>query len=237
MVYDENGDLCFEEQRWRYRREWSEELNKALLAILTWPVSPPMPILAEQAQHMIEQNRQLQVELDQSLLAHQNDAERAQQATKQRDVQFQSDFRVIQTEFAKRQAEWQETSHVEQEISEEAMCMEQWESDEQWKVADAKWEAMVKQLQDDFTMRQKEMEEEHAHRDMEMEKQRVLQEQRHAEQQQRLHAHAPLLPPPLPPPQHMTKMPPNVLPQAPVVDFAQQRVIAQIPLTKQENEV
>ncbi len=101
-------------------------------------------------------------------------------------------------------------------------------------MANAKWEAMVKQLQDNFAKQQKEMEEEHAHRSAEMAKQCALQEQRHAEQQQRLCVHTPLLPPL--PPQHMMEMPPNVLPQAPVVDFAQWRVIAQIPLMKQENE-
>ncbi len=62
-VYDANGDLCF------------EETNKDMLALLTWPVCPPMPISAEQAHYVVEQNQQLQCELDQALLAHWNDAE------------------------------------------------------------------------------------------------------------------------------------------------------------------
>ncbi len=40
----------------------------------------------------------------------------------------------------------------------------------------------------------------------------------------------------VPPPPHPL-IPANVLPQVPVVDFAQQHIIAQIPLTRQVNEV
>ncbi len=62
---------------------------------------------------MIEQNQQLQLELDQSLLTHHTDAEQTCEATKQRDVQFQSDFRAMKTEFEKRQAEWAEKAQVD----------------------------------------------------------------------------------------------------------------------------
>ncbi len=117
-VYDENGDLCF------------EEMNKDELALLTQLVYPPAPISAEQVNSMVEHNQQLQYELEQALLAHRNDAERVKHMTQQRDVQFQSDFRVMQAEFAKRQAEWLETSHTEKEKTEASACAEQQQSDE-----------------------------------------------------------------------------------------------------------
>ncbi len=117
-VYDENGDLCF------------EETNEDLLVLLMRPVALPTPISAEQAHYMIEQNQQLQHELDQALLAHRNDAERAQHTTKQRDAQFQSDFRAMQTAFAKRQAEWLEMSCGEWEKYEASAHAEQRKSDE-----------------------------------------------------------------------------------------------------------
>ncbi len=58
MVYDENGDLCF------------EEVDEDQLALMMWSVPRRAPITAEQVDSMIEQNQQLQSELDQSLLAH-----------------------------------------------------------------------------------------------------------------------------------------------------------------------
>ncbi len=64
---------------------------------------------------MIEQNQQLQSELEQALLAHRTNAEQAKQATQQRDMQFQSDFRVMKTELEQRQAEWLEKARVEKE--------------------------------------------------------------------------------------------------------------------------
>ncbi len=155
-MYDENGDLCFERP------------NEDLLALLTWPAELPAPIMAEQANYMVEQNQQLQNELGQALLAHRNDAERAQEATKQRDMQFQSDFRVMQTEFARRQTERQETSCVEWEKYEASACAEQQKTDEQRQTADAKWEELVQQLREDYVKRQKEMDEEHVHRDAEL---------------------------------------------------------------------
>ncbi len=167
-VYNENGDLCLEEP---------EELNEDLQAILMWLVAPPTPISAEQVHYMVGQNQQLQFELDQALLAHQNDAERAQCTTKQRDAQFQSDIRAMQTEFAKRQAEWLETSHIEWGKYEASACEEQWKSDEQCKAADAKWEEVMQRLQDGYAKRQEEMDEEQACRDVETEKQRALQKE------------------------------------------------------------
>ncbi len=64
--------------------------------------------------------------------------------TKQRDAQFQSDFRAMQTEFAKRQAEWLEMLHLEWEKHEASARDEQWKSDERREAADTKWEELVK---------------------------------------------------------------------------------------------
>ncbi len=64
---------------------------------------------------------------------------------------------------------------------------EQQKSDECCKEANATWEALVKQLQDDHAKCQKETEEEQVCRDAEMEKKCVQQEEQHAKQQQRLH--------------------------------------------------
>ncbi len=41
------------------------------------------------------------MELDQSLLTHQTDEEHAQEATKQKDAQVQSDFRAMTAKFEK----------------------------------------------------------------------------------------------------------------------------------------
>ncbi len=135
---------------------------------------------------MVEQNQQLQTELEQSMMAHRNDAEHVWEMMKQRDVQFQSDFRAMQTEFARKQAEWAEASRIEKEKYEASVRVEQQQSDEQRKAADAKWAALLKQLQDDHVKRQKEMEDEHVRREAEIEKKRAQQEERHAKQQRRL---------------------------------------------------
>ncbi len=103
VLCDQNGDLCF------------KETDEDELALLTQPVLRSAPILAEQVNAVVEQNQQLQSELEQSMLAHRNDAEHTQEMMKQRDVQFQSDFRAMQAEFARRQAEWAETSQVERD--------------------------------------------------------------------------------------------------------------------------
>ncbi len=78
-------------------------------------------------------------------------------------------------------------SCIEQEKYEASTHAKQQKNDEQCRAADAKWEAMVKQLRDDYVKQQREMDKEHARHNTEMEKQHAQQEQRHAEQQWRLH--------------------------------------------------
>ncbi len=89
-----------------------------------------MPITTEQVNSFIEQNQQLQSELDQSLLAHRNDAEQAREVTKQTDAQFQSDFRVMRTEFEKSQAEWAKKARVDKERYEASVHVERQQSNE-----------------------------------------------------------------------------------------------------------
>ncbi len=110
---------------------------------------------------MIEQNQQLQSELEQALLAHRTDAEGAKQMTQQTDVQFQSDFRAMKTEFEWRQAEWQEKACVEKEQNE---------------VSAHAWEVFMQKLQDDHAKQQKELEEVYRRHDADLEKTRAQQE-------------------------------------------------------------
>ncbi len=66
---------------------------------MTQSVPRKAPVTVVQMDSMIEQNQQLRMELDQSLLAHQTDAEHAQETMKQKDAQVQSDFRAMTAEF------------------------------------------------------------------------------------------------------------------------------------------
>ncbi len=161
---------------------------------------------------------------------------------KQRDAQVQSDFRAMRAEFEKRQAEWVEKVCIDKEKSDAAIRVEQQQSKE----SEAKWMAFVQQLQDDHVKCQKEADDDHVHCATEIEKQHVQQEERHTEQQWRLRLQPPLqtqVSPPAPPPHVQVHVPPplpsqlnmlppapppchlvillNMLPQAPVVDFAQ----------------
>ncbi len=79
---------------------------------MTWSVPRKAPVTAAQKDSMIEQNQQLCMELDQSLLMHRTDVEHTQETMKQRDAQVQSDFRAMTAEFEKRQAEWVEKSEA-----------------------------------------------------------------------------------------------------------------------------
>ncbi len=106
---DQDGALCF------------EEVDEDQLAMMTWSVPRKAPVTAAQVDSMIEQNQQLQMELDQSLLVHWTDAERTQETMKQRDTQVQSDFRAMTAEFERRQAEWVENACTDKEKSSAAM--------------------------------------------------------------------------------------------------------------------
>ncbi len=102
-----------------------EEVDKDQLAMMTWSVPRKAPVTAAQMDSVIEQNQQLRMELDQSLLVHQTDVERAQEIMKQKDAQVQSDFRAMMAEFERRQAEWVKNARLEKEKSDAAMRAEQ----------------------------------------------------------------------------------------------------------------
>ncbi len=250
-LYNQDGNLCF------------EPVDEDELALMMRSLPRRALITAEQMDSMIEQNQQLQSELDQSLLAHWTDAKRSHEAVKQRDAQIQSDFRAMEAEFEKRQAEWVKKACIDKEKRCGYSCGVTVEQRTEQTERCEEWMAFVQQLQDDQAKHQKEADDDHAHREAKIEKQCVHQEQWHIEQQWRLHVsqnsmqssalynyhsypsvqvHAPLLPslqqqlPPAPLLRHPSILV-NVLPQVPVVDFVQQRMIAQIPLTRQENEV
>ncbi len=167
-MYDKNGDLCF------------EEVDEDELALMMWSVPRRASVTAAHMDSMTEQNQQLRMELDQSLFAHQTDAERAKEITKQRDVQVQSEFRAMRAEIEKRQVEWAEKARVDKQRSDAALH-------EQQKESNVKWVAFVQQLQDDQAKCQKEVDDDYVHHVAELDKQRVQQEERHAEQQWRLH--------------------------------------------------
>ncbi len=93
--------------------------------MMMWLVPQRAPVTAGQMNSVIGQNQQLRMELHQSLLAHRTDAERAQEITKLRDAQVQSDFSAMRVEFEKRQAEWVEKVHVDKENSDAAIHAEQ----------------------------------------------------------------------------------------------------------------
>ncbi len=168
---DTDGNFCF------------EEVDEVQLALLMRSVPRRAPIMTEQMDSVIEQNQQLRLELEQSLLTHRTDAKRACEAMKQKDVQVQSDFRVMRTEFEKRQVEWAEKAHVDQEKYEVSIHVERKWSNKQCKESDVKWTAFMQPLQDDQAKRQKEAEGEHICLKAEVVKQRVQHEERHAEQQ------------------------------------------------------
>ncbi len=110
----------------------------------------------------------------------------------------------------------------------------------------------MQQLQDDQAKRQKEADDDYACHIAELDKRRMQQDEHHVSQQWRLctqvspckllhvQVYMPLPPlqlngmPPLPP--HPVILV-NALPQVSVVDFVQQCTIAQILVTRQENEV
>ncbi len=109
---DHNRNLCF------------EEVDEDELAMMTWSVPRKAPVTAAHVDSMIEQNQQLRMELDQSLLMHWTNVEQAQETAKQRDAQVQSDFRAMWAEFEKRQAEWVEKARVDKEKSDVAVRAE-----------------------------------------------------------------------------------------------------------------
>ncbi len=164
---DQDGNLCF------------EEVNEDELAMMMQLVPQRAPVTAEQVDSVIEQNQQLQSELDQLLLAHRTDAERAHEIMKQRDAQVQSDFRAMTAEFEKRQVEWVKKVHVDKEKSDAAICVEQQRSKE----SKAKWTAFMQWLRDDQVKHQKEADDDNACRATEIEKQCEQQEEQHLEVQ------------------------------------------------------
>ncbi len=83
---NQDGNLCF------------EEVDEDQLTLMMQSVPRRAPITAEHVDSVIEQNQQLRLELDQSLLAHRTDAKQACEAMKQKDAQVQSDFRAMKTE-------------------------------------------------------------------------------------------------------------------------------------------
>ncbi len=107
-----NGQLLYEESGWGLLRDQNgyalcdndgalcfEEVDKDQLAMMMQSVPRKVPVMAAQMDSVIEQNQQLQMELGQSLLMHHTDVEHAQEMMKQKDVQVQSDFRAMTTEF------------------------------------------------------------------------------------------------------------------------------------------
>ncbi len=78
------------------------------MASQTRSVHRQAPITAAEMDSVVAKNQQLQMELDQSLLMHQTDVERAQELMSQKDVQNQSDFRAVMAEFHQKQVEWAE---------------------------------------------------------------------------------------------------------------------------------
>ncbi len=96
ILWDHDGHLCF------------DQVDEDQLASQTRLVYRQAPITAAEMDSMVEQNQQLRLELDQSLLAHQIDVEHAQEMMLQKDAQNQSDFRAITAEFEWKQAQWAE---------------------------------------------------------------------------------------------------------------------------------
>ncbi len=62
------------------------------------------------------------MELDQSLLTHRNDVERAQEMMLQREAQVQSDFRAMMAEFKWKKVKWAEEWRVNMEKSDAALA-------------------------------------------------------------------------------------------------------------------
>ncbi len=121
QLTDENGQLLYEEPGWHLLcsqdgyahcdddgNHCFDEVDEDQLAMMTQSVHRKEPVTAAQMDSVIEQNQLLRMELDQSLLAHQNDAERMQETMKQKDMQAQSDFRAMMAEFEQKKAEWVE---------------------------------------------------------------------------------------------------------------------------------
>ncbi len=71
---DQDGNFCF------------ELVDEDELALMMWSVPRRTPVMAAHVDSVIEQNQQLRMELEQSLLAYRTDVERMQEATKQKDA-------------------------------------------------------------------------------------------------------------------------------------------------------
>ncbi len=139
-------------------------------------LDPDKMMVNFQLDSMLEQNQQLQLKLDQALLAH----ERAQETMSQREAQVWSDFRAMMTEFERKQAEWAEERCIDMEKGEVALREKQKESD-------AKWAAWVKQLKDEQAKKQNEASYDYVQCIAELDQQCMQQDEWYVKMQWRLH--------------------------------------------------
>ncbi len=188
-LMDGNGQLLYKEPGWHLLRDQNgyglcdddgnlcfEQVDEDELTLMMQSIPRRAPVMAAHMDSVTEQNQQLRMELDQSLLAHWTDAESAKEVTKQKDAQVQSDFRAMRVEFEKRQVELAEKAHADKERSDAALCEQQRERNMalcEQKESDAKWEAFVQQLQDDQVKHQKEVEDDYMHCIAKFDKQHV----------------------------------------------------------------